>query len=186
MTIQLRFDIPTYHDLEYALSHFHSFLDKQSYKLESYLFAHCGKWFWVLMYRITKRCGTRQNGHTPIFGHYHRWLWTYKRGRNKDINTCSVCGTVYTESGKLGTRVTSFATKGREADWAALERGYKTATNEAERTAIKKSMAKLRHEDKRITAMRESLIKATRDHDHNTIKDIHLYVAEKKHYKNER
>lgn len=186
MIRKIEINIPTLEELKVLYFQLFLYLIKKSYFIELYAFQRYGLRFWKLMFKLTGRCGSRLEGHTPIFGNRHKWLWTYRRGRNTDINTCSVCGEVYRESGKLGTRITSFAKKGREADWASLEKGYKTATNEAERTAIKRSMAKLKHEDKRIGAMREDLIKATRNQDHERIKEIHEYIATKAHYKNER
>lgn len=75
--------------------------------------------------------------------------------------------------------------KGRSEDARQLKEMYKSATNETERTAIKKSLYNINHEDKRKRSMREALIKATREHDHPNIKGIHEEVHSKSWYKNE-
>ena len=67
--------------------------------------------------------------------------------------------------------------KTRQQDYKDIISLEKTATNKAERVAVDHAKYRLRNETQRIRAMRESLVKATRDGNHEEIKDIHCYVA---------
>lgn len=138
------------------------------------------------MYKLTGRCGSRVAGHTPIKANKHKWLWQVKEVGHVRTHVCSVCGEVYRQTISLKLRNTNFSDVGREADINSLNRSLKTATNDTERRAIRKSITQLKHEDRRIKSMRESLIKATRNQDHETIKDIHSYVDSHKALKNDR
>ena len=74
---------------------------------------------------------------------------------------------------------------GRQADGENLVRMGRTATNEAERTAVRHAMHKIQNETPLVRSMRESLIKATRQNDHKKIQEIHEYVATHKKFQNE-
>ena len=74
---------------------------------------------------------------------------------------------------------------GRYADGMNLLKMEKTTTNDTERTAVKRAMHKIQNETPLIKSMRESLIKATRDNDHQKIREIHDYVGSHKKYQNE-
>lgn len=178
--------LPTTDDLQDLVKRFLYRIDTSSYVLEEKAYLMGGKWFWQLMYWLTGRCGSRIHGHTPIFSNPHRWLWTVTTKGRVQTHSCTICGNKYVEQIKLVSRNTNFSDVGREADMKALKKSYDTATNEVEKTAIKKSMTRMIHEDKRIKDMREDLIKATRNNDHDTIKDIHDYVGSKEVYRNDR
>ena len=76
--------------------------------------------------------------------------------------------------------------KTRSSDFESLIKMERTATNEAERTAVRHSMHKLAHEDRRIASMRAALVKATREGNRAEVRDIHEYVASHRALQNDR
>lgn len=175
MDISLRIHIPTREDLTAYKTRLFSNLNKQYLLLEDKLFYTSGQRIWKLYYKLTGRCGSQLNSHIPVYGNHHRWLWK-KRGLT---HSCTICGKKIKESKQI-KHISSYSNRGRESDVTELNKLYKQAKSETARKAIAKSLYNINHEDKRVKAMREDLIKATREQDHTTIKNIHEYVGEKK------
>lgn len=169
-------------DFKRQFSLVRNYLDLKSYDLEDFLFSRCGKWFWSLHFTLTGRCGGRRWGHTPIYGNAHLWLW--KNTPKQDV--CTACGERVrkTRYANNSAKHLYLAKTGRETDMKQLARGLATATNEQEKLAVRKSMDKINREDKHVGAMREALIKATREGDHERIKDIHETIGGDRKYNN--
>lgn len=180
MQHQLTYNIPTKKELEYEYMIFWRKVDKKVIALEDFAFTRFGRWFWVVMFTLFRRCP-----HYPVFGNKKWWLWKQKYTRDTTISTCSVCGYTKTTKSKSGPVFKNYSKKGRESDGEWLEKAYKKATNDTERNAIKRNLSKIVHEDKRIADMREDLIRATRDNDHQKIKEIHDYVSTHRAHQNE-
>lgn len=153
-------------------------LEKQIIKLDQWTFNKFGRWYWYLMVKLGHTCP-----HYPVFANRKSWLWETKYLPQKRIDTCSVCHHKVETKIKIDSIFKNYAQIGRQADVESLLKSYKTATNEAERTAIKKSLSQINNEDKKVRDMRESLIKATRDQEHNKIKEVHDYVSTHKKYR---
>lgn len=75
-------------------------------------------------------------------------------------------------------------TKSRSYDYKELKKSLRSK-DPGTRASAHKAMENIRKEDKMKTSMRESLIKAHRNQDHNEIKDINDYVSKRKKYQNE-
>ena len=73
---------------------------------------------------------------------------------------------------------------GRYHDMIELKRALSRAKNDHEKTSILKSIECIKQETGSIRSMRERLIKAHREGDHDEIKDIHEYVASHSKYQN--
>lgn len=183
MTITVH--IPTFSDLHTTVRNIFTSIQRRIVKLESNLFYRHGQTFWLLMFKLTKRCGSRVDGHTPIFGNKHDWLWKTHENSDYLYSECTICGEkIRTKKAKQEKNYEALAKKGRYEDASQLKEMYKRA-NDAERLAIRKSLDKINHEDTAKRAMRSELIKATRKHDHTEIKSIHEEVATKKKYRND-
>jgi len=174
-------NIPTIQDIKDSKYTVERFLYRKLLKIDAWLFKRYGKWFWKLIYKYTKRCGSLMYGHSPILGNRSSWLWEKKR---KYI-ICSICGLKYKIPSKPFISYKNYSDKGRQADAQTLNVSLKTATNESERNAVKHAMHKLNNETPLVKSMREELIKATRDNDHTKIKQIHEDIAGNKKYQNE-
>lgn len=176
---QITISIPTQNEIKYELMVMTISIRKLFYRLEDFIFDRSGKTIWILLTKLGFACP-----HFPVLGNKKSWLWntTYKRDSRTD--TCSVCGYQTITKIKNDPIFRNYAQIGRQADMDQLYRSYKTATNETERTAIKKSISQITHEDKKVKSMRESLIKATRGHEHDQIKEVHDFVASHKAYRN--
>jgi thioesterase domain-containing protein len=74
--------------------------------------------------------------------------------------------------------------RSRRHDFEVLAKEAKSS-DPATRESARRSMEAIRKEDHKIASMRESLIKAHRNQDHNEIKDIHDYVSKRKKYQND-
>ena len=182
MIHNFQLNIPTQTDLKRLV------LDIKNKFLTGYLnyedkfFSKASIKVWKLAYKITGRCGSQLNSHFPILGNK---LWKTTRRKGIITKTCLVCGKKYKMADKNAVSFKNYSNIGREADMNNLVRMGKTATNEAEKKAVAHAKHKLIHEDKRVRAMREDLIKATRDNDHQKIKEIHNYVDSHRAYRNE-
>lgn len=174
--------IPTKNDVIKLKYRTYSALEYHFLHTEDYLFLHLGKWFWKLMYKVRHRCGTTSSGHYPIIANTHKWLWISTIRGNHNRFLCTVCKQSFFSKKQNVNDLPKYSDKGRLKDVEQLNHMYNTATNDAERTAIKHSLFKIRQEDGKSRSMRDSLIKATRDANHDEIKNIHEYVAGKKSY----
>jgi len=185
MIHKLQINIPTLQeikDLKYPIA---SFMERKLIGLDSWIFKKGGIKTWKLMYRLTKRCGSVMDSHYPIIGNGKSWIWETVTIKDKDNKRCVVCSDKYILSNKGFKSYKNYSTMGRKEDMASLRQMEATATNDAERTAVKHAMHKLKFEDKSKKSMRESLIKATREHDHDKIKEIHDTVGSDRKYQNE-
>jgi len=175
----IKIDIPTIQEIKDLRHPIGAFLLSEYLKLDLWAFKRFNKIFWKLMYRLTGRCGSLLKGHTPVFGNTKSWLWISNNG-----NTCSICGHKI-EASKGYVNYKNYARKGRQADMEQLIAMRKTATNESEKISIDKAMYNINHEEKHVKDMREDLIKATREHDHDNIREVHEYVGENQKYRRE-
>jgi len=66
-----------------------------------------------------------------------------------------------------------------------LVKQRKSAVNYKDKVSIDKAMYMIDHEENHTKAMRQDLIKATRNHDHDKIKETHDYVATHGKYTND-
>lgn len=180
-------DIPTLSELHSLEMKFFNAFSWKLYCLHEYLFDHSGRWFWVFMYKLTGHCGGGSWGHWPIFGNRHSWLWV----DGKEGLQCVVCGFLLsqfksTTSGHSGA-YNSMQKEGRVKDMEQLERSYQTATNDSERLAIKKSMAKINSEvgDRYKRSIREEIVKATREGNTQRLKEIHENLNGDRKYQND-
>lgn len=73
--------------------------------------------------------------------------------------------------------------EGRKADLKALHSQLRVASPENKKK-IERTMHNIRNESKLQRSMRAELIKASRNGDTKTLKEIREYVAEKKKYQN--
>ena len=185
MEYTLRIIVPTKKEILYFVRDFLNIVDKKSYAIEASLYKRANKLMWRLLNRITKRCGSREYGHYPIFGNEKPWMWSTLRRLDKQYSTCTVCG--YKAVTKIGFPLERLPVRNnREADIKELNRLYSRATNDTERIAIKKSLFKINNEDKHVRAMREKLVDVTRRGEQDEIKDIHDSVVGKENYNTDR
>ena len=182
MTITIK--TPEIKDIQQRFVEFRYDLIKRIYLLEDTVFNSGSERLWKIYFRFTGRCGSRSSSHFPIKGNRHKWLWTTRRYRDKITYTCNICGYKLRTNAKFIKAYKNYSKVGRNADMDNLVRMEKTATNETEKNAVRKSMHQINHEDKRVRAMREDLIVATRANDHDKIKEIHEYVGTHKDYRN--
>lgn len=63
-----------------------------------------------------------------------------------------------------------------------LRREYQYASQK-DRRQIEETARKIRNEDAKIKSMREALLKAHRNGNHQEIKDIHEYIKNKQEYR---
>lgn len=72
----------------------------------------------------------------------------------------------------------------RRQDYFELKKSLKS-DNPLVRKSAHKAIEQIRKEDKHVTSMRDSLIKAHRTNDQDEIKDINDYVSKRKKYQHE-
>ena len=184
MIRNIQIDIPTKKEIERAIISLRIAIESNLIRFDNWLFNKLDIRFWKLMYRFTGRCGSLMHGHSPVMGNRKTWLWKTTIRKDKKFKKCVICSQRHTLSNKLIPIYKNYSKMGRQADMENLVEMRKTA-NDAERVAIDKSMYKINHEEKHVKAMREDLIKATRQHDHDKIKEAHDYVGSHRKYRNE-
>ena len=74
-------------------------------------------------------------------------------------------------------------TRSRAGDYEELKKSLKDSNPDVRKAAYQGINA-IKKEDKLKTSMRDALIKAHRESDHNKIKDINDYVSTRKKYRN--
>lgn len=186
MIKRFEIDIPTVEEIKSQCDSIVEAINRKLVKLETWIFSKGNQTFWRLAFETTHRCGSRESGHYPVFNNPKTWLWNVKEHNGIQRAKCQICSEAIQVKVEKDLGEKHLSKRGREADIQDLQRLYATATNETERTAIKKSLSKINHEPKQVRAMRDKLIKETREHNHANIKDIHDDVVGKGHYSNER
>lgn len=156
-------------------------------RIEARIFSQTNKQFWLLAYETTHRCGSRLDGHYPIFNNSKNWLWSIKDKGDTKKCKCSICGSKVIVKIGFSDLSYQYFKKGREDDVKELNRLYSRATNETERSAIKKSLTKINNETMKpgLKSAREALVRATRAGNVGEIKNIHESIQGKDRFSNE-